>query len=393
MPISDFAAETLRGMRARGWSAFLALSVLASAFVVPSSRIAAQQKHASKSAGEDSRWYPWIGCWERSGDGASASASSSALTCVRPGTGTSADIVTIANGTVESRERLVVDGLPHAIDKDGCHGSQTASWSESGNRIYIGAAYSCSDNLHGRSTRMFSILPSGVWLEVRDVHAGGGWVETVTRFHDAGLPASVPADIRSEISHRELAVATARAAASAPVTANDIAEATRSVDTVVVQSWLAARGQAFAAESPGTAAPSGAQVYATAPSQPAPPPVTRDYDVMEPGCDAFGCYERNVYSSYNGYAYSPFLRSYVYGFGPSYYVPFAAPLVVIRGGGRGPVRGHQVGVRPPIIHTPGGARPPVGHTPIGHTPIGTTAVGHTPSEKTPRGGMPGRIRP
>ena len=392
MPISDFAAETLRGMRARGWSAFLALSVLASAFVVPSSRIAAQQKHASKSAGEDSRWYPWIGCWERSGDGASASASSSALTCVRPGTGTSADIVTIANGTVESRERLVVDGLPHAIDKDGCHGSQTASWSESGNRIYIGAAYSCSDNLHGRSTRMFSILPSGVWLEVRDVHAGGGWVETVTRFHDAGLPASVPADIRSEISHRELAAATARAAASAPVSANDIAEATRAVDTVVVQSWLAARGQAFASDATASAAAGagGVRVYEGTPAAPPPMPSDRnEYGAMTPGCDAFGCYELNSYSTYNGYGYSPYARPYYYGFGPTYYVPFASPVVVIRGGARGPARGHPPVGRPPVLHTPGG------HSPVGHTPMVQNPAIHAPTPTThqPRIGMPSRARP
>jgi hypothetical protein len=75
---------------------------------------------------------------------------------------------------------------------------------------------------------------------------GGGWVETVTRFHDAGLPASIPASVRSEISRRGLIIATARAAASAAVSEADIAEATRSVDTAVVQSWLAARGQGAA---------------------------------------------------------------------------------------------------------------------------------------------------
>jgi hypothetical protein len=346
----------------------------------------AQTQRSASATTDDARWYPWIGCWQRSGEGASTR-----YTCVKPSSDGSADILTIANGAVESREHLVVDGVPHPIDRDGCRGSQTATWASSGNRIYIGAAYSCSGGMHGRSTRMFAILPSGIWLELRDVHSGGGWAETITRFHDVGVPASVPADVRSEISRRELAIATARAAASAPVSASDIAEATRSVDTVVVQSWLAARGQAFAVDSVG---PGGAQaplprVYSEpspTPSQPAPRP---EYSAAPMGCDAFGCYEPNVYSSYNGYVYSPYVQRYVY-YGSPYYVPYLAPLIVVRGGARGPTRGHAVGAQPPVIHTPGGAQRPMRPGPVAQTPVNHAPppAGHTP----PRG-MPARIRP
>src|SRR4051812_39856411 len=305
------------------------LLVASVGLVVGISGTAHGQRVTTPSA-DDPRWYPWTGCWQRSGDnGASAQ-----FTCVRPGTDASADIFTVSNGAVDSREHLVADGVPHPIDLDGCHGSQTASWSttDGGSRLYIGSAYTCSGGIRGRSTRMFAILPSGVWLEVRDVHAGGGWVETVTRFHDAGLPASVPADIRSEIAHRELAVATARAAASAPVSASDVAEATRAVDTVVVQSWLAARGQGFAGDpalSANAAAPT-APVYEGSPptNVPAAAPNRTEYSAMEPACDAFGCYTVNGYSSYNGLVYSPYARSYVFGYGPSYYYPIA-PVVVI----------------------------------------------------------------
>jgi hypothetical protein len=367
-------------------SKWIALAIVGAALAGPTSRVAAQTQRAL-AATDDARWYPWVGCWQRSGDaGAGAS-----FTCVRPGSGASADILTIANGAVDSREHLIVDGAPHPIDKDGCHGSQTATWSASGNRVYIGAAYSCSGNLHGRSSRMFAILPSGVWLEVRDVHAGGGWVETVTRFHDAGLPASVPADIRSEISRRELAVATARAAASAPVSTSDIAEATRAVDTVVVQTWLAARGQGLAADASDNAGAgtNAVRVYEGAPATPAPTPSSStDYSAMNSGCDAFGCYEQNAYSSYNGFGYSRMVRPYYYyGFGPSYYVPFVAPVVVIRGGSRGPSRLFPLGSRPPVGHTPGG------HGPVGRTPVVQAPVSHAPSGQAPRGGMTGRIRP
>jgi hypothetical protein len=353
------------------------LAVAIAACALSSTAAQAQRKNAQPTV--DARWLPYIGCWSRTAD-ASASA---ALTCVKPGAGSSADIITVTNGTIDSREHLVVDAQPHAIDKDGCSGTQTATWASSGNRIYVGSAYTCGNSLRGRSTRMFAILPSGVWLEVRDVHAGGGWVETVTRFHDAGLPTSVPADIRSEISHHELAVTTARAAASAPATASDIAEASRSVDTAVVQSWLSARGQAYVGDAPVVATQTNTvRVYEGSPApQPAPAP-----QMVEPPCDQFGCYDANVYSSYNGTVFTSYARPYVYAY-PPYYPGFIAPVVVVRGS---PNRG-----RPPVIRPPAG-HGPVGHSPLGHTPIGaappripaTHPTGHTPRTGPPMRGRP-----
>ena len=342
--------------------------------------IGAQEFRKTKPA-EDARWLPFVGCWSRTTD----VTASSQLTCVKPGSGSTADIVTISNGGIDSREHLTVDGQAHPIDKGGCSGSETATWASSGNRVYIGSAYSCAGNLHGRSTRMFAILPNGVWLEVRDVHSGGGWVETVTRFHDAGLPASVPADIRSEISHRELAVATARAAASAPASASDVAEASRSVDTAVVQSWLSARGQAFVRDESAVAAqPDVVHVYeGSAASAPAAAPPG---EMLDTGCDPFGCYAPNVYSSYNGAIFSPYARPYGFVY-PPYYGGFIAPVVVVHGR---PVRG-----RPPVIH-PLPGHGPIGRGPLGHTPVGASPPPRTPTTpvvNSPRVGLPSRGRP
>jgi len=340
----------------------------------------AQESRKTKATG-DARWLPYVGCWSRTTDANAASQ----LTCVKPGSGASADIINLTNGEIDSREHLEVDGQPHPVQKDGCSGSQTAAWASSGNRIYIGSAYSCGGNLYGRSTRMFAILPTGTWLEVRDVHSGGGWVETVTRFHDAGLPKAVPADIRSEISHHELAVATARAAASGPASASDIAEASRSVDTAVVQSWLSARGQAYVGDSMVAAQRNAVHVYEGSPA-PAPAAQASAGEMLESGCDPLGCYEPNVYSSYNGMAYSPYAGlPYYYGY-PAYYPGFFAPIVVVHGT-------HRHG-RPPVI------RPPAGHGPIGHSPFGHPVGAAPPRVPTthpvvqaPRGGMQSRGRP
>ncbi|HSQ28508.1 MAG TPA: hypothetical protein VLN49_01585 [Gemmatimonadaceae bacterium] len=362
----------------------LILGVSASALAAPRAA-AAQKAPAGPSTAArtttravDVRWYPWIGCWQRTADAGPGGA----LTCVVPAVGVSSvDIVTIANGAIESREHLVVDGRPHPIEKDGCTGSQTATWASSGARLYIGSAYTCAGELHGRSSTLYAILPTGEWVDARTVESGGGRVLDVTRYHDAGLPSTVPAAVRSEIAHHTLAATTARASAGASVSQAEIAEAQRAVDAVVVQAWLTARAQGYAANTsaPPPPQPVGeVRVYQGSPPMAAPPAVERLPANRIPTCDSSGCYVENPYSDFNGISYVPYSPYPTVWTGGYYYpYPYVAPIVVIRGGshfgGRPPMQG-----RPPVIHMPPG-RPPAG--PSGVQPV------------QPRPSVPGRIRP
>src|SRR5512146_1615484 len=160
-------------------AAFSVLILFAAASVLVAPRTSAAQRPSSTQPAAqratthavDVRWYPWIGCWQRTTDPTPGGA----LTCVVPAAGASSvDIVTIANGAIESREHLVVDGRPHPIEKDGCTGSQTATWASSGARLYIGSAYTCAGELHGRSSTLYAILPTGEWVDARTVESGGG---------------------------------------------------------------------------------------------------------------------------------------------------------------------------------------------------------------------------
>src|SRR4051812_35872643 len=85
--------------------------------VVATSATALAQRAAAQPV-DDQRWYPWIGCWQRSGE----PESSVHFTCVRPGADSSAEILTIADGTITARERLVVNGQAYPIDMGGCRG-------------------------------------------------------------------------------------------------------------------------------------------------------------------------------------------------------------------------------------------------------------------------------
>ena len=282
----------------------------------------------------DTRWSAWIGCW-RTAD------ADAATTCVVPTARPSAvDVVTIVNGEIDSRQRIDADGQPHPIDRSGCHGFETANWSSTGHRVYRRDDLVCAGGINGMAMTLMAISPSGDWLNIEGVRAGAGSLERLDRFHDVGLPSSIPKETRAAISRRELASTTARAAAAAPITEADVTEATANVDASVVRSWLAEAGAAPAVVT--TTAP----LIQNPPTQSqmliqetAPPEQQYESNCGMPN----GCYP-NPYSSYNGYSmypygpFSPFFGS-PFGFGFS---GFGLPFLITHKANRPQVIfGHQ----------------------------------------------------
>lgn len=302
----------------------------------------------------DTRWSAWLGCW-RTAD------AESTTTCVVPTARPSAvDVVTIINGAIDSRQRIDADSQPHPIDRAGCRGTETASWSPTDHRVYRRADLVCPGGVNGTSTTLMAISPSGEWLNIEGVRAGAGSLERLDRFHDVGLPSTIPKEIRTAIARRQLAITTARAAAAAPITEADVLEANANVDPGVVRSWLAEAGAGAAVAglaSPVRQAQPMAQELAT--------PAVEN----APNCMPANCYAPNPYSAYNGYgmypygAYSPFYSPWGFGFG--------GPVIIVRGTNRPPIRaGHE-----PPRHNPPRAAPtsplrpqPPRHEPPRHIP-------------------------
>jgi hypothetical protein len=391
MPVVNRWGMDGRARRAAFW--LLILSLARCLFAAPGTAAAQRPTpkstpSASERAGLralDVRWYPWIGCWQRTTD----IGPNGVLTCIVPAEGVSAvDVVTVANGAVESREHLVVDARPHPIDRDGCTGSQTASWATTGARLYIGSAYTCAGNIHGRASMLYAILPTGEWLDARQVESGDGRVLNVTRYRDAGLPSTVPTSIRSQIAPHALAATTARASAGGSVSPTAVAEAQRAVDSVIVRAWLTARAQGYAEYAPAPSQPAVTvvRVYEGAPPAAEQPAMQNFPSTRVPTCDSSGCYTENPYSDYNGLQYNQYpmypsmwnngFYGNPYSFG---YYPYAYPVVVFGTGSR---VGHGFVQGRPVIHGfPG--RPPMGPS------------GVHPGQPHPGGGGPpgGRGRP
>ena len=390
----DSAAGMTRGT--------VVLALAAAALLAPSHAAHAQSagKRQSSAAAVDTRWYPWLGCWQADSDAVSAAR----YTCVVPTSrSTAVDVVGLVGGSIVSRSRIDANDRSHPIEQAGCQGDETASWSDTRHRLYLRSNYSCG-GVEGTSTRIFAIAPGGDWLEAETVRSGGGSVDHVTRRHNAGIPAGAPADVARALAGHQLAATTARAAAAAPVTAADVIEAVHSVDAGTVRSWLVASN----AHAQISGAEAQAMMHADVPTSVlqammgenrtvagasadeanrAADEYLRSTSMANSGiaaqgaspespmytgiCNAGGCATYpNAYSQYNGYSTYPY-GVYPYGVAPygGYWV--GAPIVIVHGG-HNPVR------PPPIERRPGPAGIPTPRRPEPHAP-----VVHMPSRPRP----------
>jgi hypothetical protein len=353
---------------------------------------AARAQSAVRSVQTDARWQAWLGCWQADTTTTDQRRVSPAVTCVVPIAGSAGvEALTILHGKIIVRDRLDANGRQHPLNGQGCDGVETASWSPTGRRVYLHSSYSCGAT-KGTSATMFALSQSGEWLRVDDVQSGGGSLVTVERRHDVGISAEVPSDAARAIARQQLAINTARAAASAPITTDEIIDAAHSLDAAVVRSWVVASEQQFALDEQQTAAlvradlpPSVMQavmgsgerssqepnrasdVYLNTPGYNTAPVQATDYPQMSTmyRCPPpSGCYTPGAYSSYNGYGYSSY-NAYGYSpYSPYYTYPYllTAPIIVRRGVTHEPFRQperpqHPVRPRDPVSHRPGGRRP------------------------------------
>lgn len=311
---------------------------------------------AQASSQLDARWQPWIGCWQPAAPPAAAMSfstprnSDAPLVCVIPATATSAtsgvDVVTIANGKIVARDIIVATGEKFARSKDGCNGVESASWSADGHRAYVSSDFTCPGGLRRSSSGLFAISPTGEWVNVQGVNASGNKGVRTLHYTDAGVSHTLPNEISQALADRSLAVSTARAAAGARLTSAAVVDASRSVDSTVVEAWIIDRGQSFAVDAKQLVAladagvPSNVTDAMVAVSYPKAFMVNRPSGVggasavesvqEVSGADAERSSPRQVQvmmmPAYSPYSYSPFGYSpfdyYGFGYSPYGYSPY-----------------------------------------------------------------------
>ena len=208
-------------------SALLSLGALVAFAAVPA------PAHAQQTA--DTRWLPWLGCWQPGGETAEPA---KLMVCVRPASdGAGVEVVTIA------------DGQTHELSENGCTGWQRAAFSTDGQRAYLRSDLTCSGGVHRTESAIMAMGSPTEWLDVQAVGMDGQRVPRVVRY-DVAPTASWP-DGFALTPQRAMAAEEARVFAAAPLTLADVKETSAEVDRDALVAYLIERDQPFDVDAAG----------------------------------------------------------------------------------------------------------------------------------------------
>jgi hypothetical protein len=215
------------------------VTVLAAGLLAASAPMAAGQS-AIYGAGLQA----WLGCWSAE-PWTTRTEAAPPIVCIVPTADRNlADVLTVQDGRIVSRETLDASGRSRAIDADRCTGTRSATWSRDGRRLFVRSSARCAE-VPTSTSGILTITAQGDWLDVEGLAAGGATSVRVARYREVAPPTSLPASVQSRLRAQSLATRSVRVASSAPVRAEDVLEASRAVDSAVLEAWILERAQRF----------------------------------------------------------------------------------------------------------------------------------------------------
>ena len=326
----------------------------------------------------DSRWLPWIGCWQLIQEIGDADAWSAATPDRDPSArepdgrgGTSAarfrdlvfvclmptdmnagvDMTTVADGAIFFEKSIYADGLQHPVEEASCDGWQLHQWSQDGLRLYTRAELACQPSAFRLVSGVSLLEDASTWLDIQLVDTGNERRLAVRRYQrasvqvtsGAGMP-TLPEDVRSR------AASAAELAASARLSVTDVIEATRILEPDVVEAVLVETDASFDLDSGALVELDDAGVDPTivdvmvALSYPEEFALNRQaaqrWSSRGPsGGYGYGGYSYQRYYDLYPYYVSPFGYSYLWSPYDVSYFPGPRTYILGGGGGRGLSRG------------------------------------------------------
>ena len=186
----------------------------------------------------DPRWLAYLGCWER------VDAAKSHVCVVPAGDRSSVDLVTVEKGEVIARERIAVTGERLQTIRGDCAVWHSAQWSSHGQRLYLRSEDTCAGGT-ATGTGVIAMSDNGHWLYIQAMTIGGQTGLRVQRYREATSEVLLPDDVAAAVRLGISSTLQARAAAGAPLSIDDVVEASRNVDGAVIEAWLVERGDRF----------------------------------------------------------------------------------------------------------------------------------------------------
>jgi hypothetical protein len=318
-------------MRTRSTPLALALT-LAAVAAAPAS---------GQEASVDTRWQAFLGCWEPLVEDGMPAADHTL--CFRPAANGAVSVVTVTGAEVQERETIRADGIDHPIADEACTGTETGRWSEDGARVYLRSSLQCGADVLGREmASVVALAGGGTMIDVQAVGVDEQYGVRVREYRSLAA-AEYPA---SERELARFADDATRLYAAAPLTLDDIIEATRVVPTAAVQAMLVhlpttrlhVDADALVALSDAGVSDDVIDVI-VALAHPdkfavATEPIADESDEGRSGQhvwlsnDYYDPYYSR-YSRYGRYGYDPYYSRYGYGYGHGYGYPWGSPGTII----------------------------------------------------------------
>ena len=120
-----------------------------------------QERARVQSGAVDSRWSPWIGCWQPV-----EANESDARVCVSTAGEHGVTFATTVDGQTVLEETLVADGMERQVTDAECRGTQRAEWSVDGRRLFARTDLICGGQEPRRISGLAMIAADGTWLDV-----------------------------------------------------------------------------------------------------------------------------------------------------------------------------------------------------------------------------------
>jgi hypothetical protein len=189
----------------------------------------------------DSRWLPWLGCWE-----ATEGTGEAPLVCIRPlPEGQGVEITTWSEGALVSTEAIQTDGVLREVEREGCRGTERARFSEDGRRVYMESDYVCEGGAGRAASGLLAMVNPMEWVDIKVVEVSGQRVPWALRYRMARAAREAEVGMGDVVASRAMAVRGARIAASAPLTEDDLLEVVGEAGPEAAQALLVERGDRF----------------------------------------------------------------------------------------------------------------------------------------------------
>jgi hypothetical protein len=214
-----------------------ALLVLAAGAAPAAAQQAPSQREALAAA---SGWSAWLGCWRPTGE----EAPSAALVCIVPGEAASSiRMISLDDGAVVAESAVHADGRPRPVEEGGCTGTETATWSQDGRRVFTRTELTCN-GVRRVSTGVIAMVAENEWIDAQAVTVADQHAARAVRYR-ALRPEYVPVAAAQYSAEQDLALETARLNAARPLDVEAVVEASALVAEPALEALLAARQHGF----------------------------------------------------------------------------------------------------------------------------------------------------